>query len=117
AAVQSSMFSLAMPMSVAAIPAETIEQVVVSSARPASSQISEGARAIAKKLGHASSGGFESAFKGSNPTQQEAERLIRNILGDSTSTVAGNKVTNVFNAAGQGVRIENGTNKFIGFLE
>jgi hypothetical protein len=43
--------------------------------------------------------------------------LVRNILGNPTRTIAGNKTIDAYNAAGQGVRIEAGTSKFIGFLE
>ncbi len=41
---------------------------VVSSSTRIKGQATEGAKAIAKKLGHAQSGGYESAFKGIKPT-------------------------------------------------
>jgi hypothetical protein len=104
----------------AAIPAftsSTIDDVVASAARPRSLQIAEGARAIAKKLGHAEKGGYTSAFQGIAPTQANAESLIRSIMSNPERIFYGNKVIDVYNAAGQGVRIEAGSRSFQGFIE
>jgi RHS repeat-associated protein len=98
-------------------PEADIEEVVVSSERMASPQITAGARAIAKKLGHALAEGAKSAFEGNPAAQERAAALIRNIMGNPAKVVNLGKYTDVYNAAGQGVRIENGTNKFITFLE
>jgi RHS repeat-associated protein len=95
----------------------TIDSVVASSESAASSQISQGARALAKKAGHAASGGFDSAFNGVAATKQNASALIRDIMSNPSNVVRGGKTVDVYNAAGQGVRFEAGTNKFIGFLE
>jgi RHS repeat-associated protein len=95
----------------------TIDDVVSSSARAASPQIQAGARAIAKKLGHAESGGYTSAFEGIAPTQANAEALIRTILSSPTTTSFGKRVIDVYNAAGQGVRLNRATSEFITFLE
>ncbi len=95
----------------------TIDDVVSSAARPRSSLITEGARAIAKKLGAAGSGGYTSAFQGIAPTQANAESLIRNIMSNPSRAFYGEKVIDVYNAAGQGVRLQAGTGRFMGFLE
>ena len=95
----------------------TIDDVVNSSARGKNSQITEGARAIAKKIGHAQKEGYTSAFNGIAPTQANAESLIKNIMSNPTHTFQGNKVIDVYNSAGQGVRFETGTSRFMGFLE
>jgi len=95
----------------------TIDDVIASAAQARSAQITEGARAIAKKLGHAESGGYNSAFQGIAPTQANAESLIRNIMSNPSRTFYGDKVIDIYNAAGQGVRIEVGSGRFKGFLE
>lgn len=79
--------------------------------------MTEGARAIAKKLGHAQSGGHTSAFAGLKPTQANAEAIIRSALENPARTFYGEKVIDVYNAAGQGVRFDRATNLFRGFLE
>ena len=94
-----------------------IDNVVASSARGRNSQITEGARAIAKKLGHAQSGGYVSAFKGVAPTQANAESQIRNIMSSPSHVFSGNKVMDIYNAVGQGVRINSQTGAFQGFIE
>lgn len=100
-----------------AVPAAAVEEVVASSGRAASAQAAEGARAIAKKLGRAAREGYDSAFAGIKPTQANAESLIRNILGNPSKVVTLEKYVDVYNKAGQGVRVERGTNRFVGFLE
>ena len=100
-----------------AIDRATISNVVASSEKAASSQISQGARAIAKKAGHAASGGFDSAFNGIPATQQNATALIRDILSNPSAVVKGGMTTDVYNAAGQGVRFQTATHQFVTFLE
>ena len=51
------------------------------------------------------------------PTQANAEALIRETLANPNSVFVGDKVIDVFNAAGQGVRIDRATSTFVGFLE
>ena len=70
-----------------------------------------------KKLGHALAEGVQSAFAGNPVEQARAASLIREIMGSPARVVKLGKYTDVYNAAGQGLRFENGTNKFIGFLE
>lgn len=90
---------------------------VVGSARRLSpgGRIEEGARSLAKKLGHAASGGYSSAFAGVKPTQANAEAIIRSTLESAARTFYGNKVIDVYNAAGQRVRFDRATNAFGGF--
>jgi hypothetical protein len=96
----------------------TVDDVVGSAGRLSpGGQITEGARAIAKKLGHAQSGGYSSAFAGVKPTQANAESIIRSTLENPARTFYGDKVIDVYNAAGQGVRFDRATNVFRGFLE
>jgi RHS repeat-associated protein len=96
----------------------TVDDVVASAGRlRLGGQISEGARAIAKKLGHAESEGFPSAFAGVNPTQANAEAIIRGAMANPAHTFYGDKVIDVYNAAGQGVRFDRATSAFKGFLE
>ncbi|GEM_PF-1683763 len=96
----------------------TVDEVVASSRQlTKGGQISQGARAISKKLGHAASGGFTSAFDGMTGTQEEAEAAIRSIMNNPTRVDHLAKYIDVYNAAGQGIRIEQGTNRFVGFLE
>lgn len=70
-----------------------------------------------KKVGHAQSGGYSSAFAGVKPTQTNAEAIIRSTLENPARTFYGDKVIDVYNAKGQGVRFDRGTNAFRGFLE
>jgi hypothetical protein len=96
----------------------TVDEVVASAGRlRPGGQIGEGARAIAKKLGHAQTGGYTSAFAGVKPTQASAEAIIRNTLEDPVRTFYGDAVIDVYNTAGQGVRFDRATNTFNGFLE
>lgn len=94
----------------------SIDDVIASSTR-LKGQMAEGARAIAKKLGHAERGGYTSAFDGVEPTQANAERIIRETLSKPSRSFYGDNVIDVYNGFGQGVRIERQTNKFMGFLE
>jgi hypothetical protein len=68
-----------------------------------------------KKLGHATSQGFTSAFQGVE--KGSAAAAVRDIMSNPARVVRGGMKTDVYNAAGQGVRFENGTGKFITFLE
>jgi hypothetical protein len=78
---------------------------------------SRGAQSIAKKLGRALREGYKSAFHGSPTTTEEAIRLIRNILSIPARVDNLGKYTEIYNAAGQGVRLEKGTNTFVTFVE
>lgn len=96
----------------------TIDDVAASAGRLCpGGQITEGVRAIAKKLGHAQAGGYPSAFAGVKATQGNAEAIIRSALENPARTFYGDKVIDVYNAAGQGVRFDRATNVFRGFLE
>jgi hypothetical protein len=79
--------------------------------------MTQGARAIAKKLGHAEAGGYTSAFAGIPATQAEAESLIRSILSNPSRIFRGNKRIDAYNAQGQGIRIDVQTGAFNTFLE
>lgn len=57
------------------------------------------------------------AFLGVKPNQANAEALIRSTLENPARTFYGDKVIDVYNAAGQGVRFDRATNAFRGFLE
>ena len=95
----------------------TINDIIMSSSRSRNTQITEGARAIAKKIGHARKGGYKSAFEGIEAIQENANKIIREILSDPKRTFIGTNVIDVYDSLGRGVRFEKGTNKFIGFLE
>lgn len=96
---------------------EIVNSVVESAGRQYNSNISVGARSLAKKLGHAESGGFESAFKGIEPTSENAQTLVKNILTNPSRVIKGNVTTDIYNSAGQGIRIDNSTHKFLYFIE
>ena len=95
----------------------TTIQAVLASSRRAVGQLTEGARAIAKKLGHAEGSGCTSAFQGLRPTQQNAETIIGEIMSSPARTFYGDKVIDIYDSCGRGIRIDAATNKFIGFLE
>jgi hypothetical protein len=61
--------------------------------------------------------GIKSAFEGNPVNQERAAALIRDIMSNPARIVRGGQTTDIYNAAGQGVRIRNGTNEFVGFLE
>jgi 6-phosphofructokinase len=94
----------------------TIDEVVENSQQAASSQITQGARAIAKKLGHAQRGGYASAFQGVAPTQANAESLIRGIMSNPSRVIHKGTAIDIYNAAGQGIRVGSG-NAFVGLRE
>jgi hypothetical protein len=85
-------------------------------ARPASSQISVGARALAKKLGHAESGGYRSAFDGLAATTENAQTAVQQIMSSPSRTVFGNRTYDVYDALGRGARFDKQGN-FVTFLE
>ena len=66
-------------------------------------------------VGHPPAQGYTSAFQ--TVRKGEAAGLVREIMSNPARVVRGSVTTDVYNAAGQGVRFQNGTNKFIGFLE
>jgi hypothetical protein len=95
----------------------SLEVVIRSSERLRMGRITEGARALEKKLGHARSGGFTSAFEGIEPSQIAAERLIRGILRAPARIARGARTLDVYKSKAQGIRILIETNEFLGFLE
>jgi RHS repeat-associated protein len=94
----------------------TVDAVLASSRR-AVGQTTEGARAIAKKIGHAQSGGYTSAFEGVKSTQSNADSIIENIFSNPSRTFYGDKVIDVYDATGRGVRFDTETSFFKGFIE
>jgi RHS repeat-associated protein len=100
-----------------AVASSTADAVLESSGRDASRQITVGARALAKKLGHALAAGYESAFEGIAPTQANAEKVISSILNNPTFVIVQNGAVRAFDKLGRGVRFDELTGKFIGFLE
>jgi RHS repeat-associated protein len=91
--------------------------VAVDTTRAAVGRTTAGARSLGKKLGHGLSQGYTSAFDGIAPTQANAEGLINDILSRPSSTAFGNRSIDAYNAAGQGVRIQARSGRFVGFLE
>lgn len=95
----------------------SVGAVVASAGRAAKlGKISEGARSLAKKHGHAKAGGYESAFAGITPTKENAAALVRQILSHPTEVTVLDKVTDVYSGT-QGVRIRHGSFDFDTFLE
>lgn len=78
-------------------------------------QISVAERALAKKLGHAAAEGSTSAFQGVQ--KGSAAAVVRDIMSNPARVARGAVTTDVYNAAGQGVRFENATGRFITFVE
>lgn len=77
--------------------------------------ISLAERVLDKKLGRAAARGHESAFQGLR--KGNAAAAVRDITSSPARIARGAATTDVYNAAGQGVRFENGTGKFVGFIE
>ncbi len=75
-----------------------------------------GSTALAKKLGHAKSGGYSSAFEGTPTTTAGAQRVLRDILSHPSRTVFGQRSYDVYDATGRGARFSR-SGQFIGFLE
>jgi hypothetical protein len=61
--------------------------------------------------------GYKSAFHGSPITTEKAVALIRDIMSNPARVDNLGKYTDIYNAAGQGVRLERGTNNFVTFME
>ncbi|WP_437591716.1 SpvB/TcaC N-terminal domain-containing protein [Sorangium sp. So ce1000] len=99
-----------------AFAASSIESAAGQMAHPASSQISVGARALAKKLAHAQSGGYISAFEGIAPTIESAQSVVQQIMSSPSRTVFGKRTYDVYNALGRGARFDMQGN-FVTFLE
>jgi hypothetical protein len=57
------------------------------------------------------------AFKGLKASQETAEEVIRDVLGNPSRVQVLDKYIDVYNAAGKGVRFSRTGNKFVGFLE
>jgi CRISPR/Cas system CMR subunit Cmr6 (Cas7 group RAMP superfamily) len=96
----------------------TIDQVIESSRQTRKGgQITEGKRALEKKIGHARAKGYKSAFEGVPFTQENAEKLIRDILVNPKRPFIGDKVIDAYDTLGRGVRFDRITGNFIGFLE
>jgi hypothetical protein len=99
----------------AAFSIEEIEAAIASSRR-LQGMISAGMRAIEKKFGHAGAAGFISAFDGILISQESAEALIEQIMSNPAEIQFLNKYIDIYNAMGQGVRL-NTFYEFVGFLE
>ena len=95
---------------------ESVINAVVESAESSyNSQISNAVRALDKKLGHAASKGFSSAFEGVN--RSDAGSLVRQIMENPARRVTVGNTIRIFNSSGQGVWFNSITNTFIGFVE
>jgi hypothetical protein len=57
------------------------------------------------------------AFQGVARTKEAAIGLIRSILNDPSRVAAGAKTVDIYNASGQGIRLELQTGKFVTFLD
>jgi RHS repeat-associated protein len=90
----------------------TIDEGIASVASPFNKSISVGQRALEKKLGQGAS-----AFRGIQPTTENAEAIVLSILRSPTRTVSGSETYDVYNAAGQGARFNISDNSFVGFLD
>jgi len=83
----------------------------------ASPQIQEGKRAIQKKVGHAASNNYKSAFENIDFTQENAEKLIHEIIDGADVVIIRPYLTKIYNLKGQGISIETQTGKFVGLVE
>ncbi len=91
---------------------------IIKSARVWSSpQIQEGKRAIQKKIGHAKANNYKSAFENIDFTQENAEKLIHEIIEEADVVIIRPYLTKIYNSKGQGVSIETQTAKFVGLVE
>jgi len=86
---------------------------------PPNFKIQQGKRAIGKKLGDAgkSNANFKSAFDGIAITQENAEKLIFDILHNSDVITAGKESIRIYNSKGQGLSIRRYNAQFKGFVE
>jgi RHS repeat-associated protein len=95
-----------------AISSTTIETALATGAEAAGRQGTAAFRALASHIDRG-----DPAFQGVAKTAESALGLIRSILGDPARVAAGQNTVDIYNAAGQGIRLEVGTGKFIGFLD
>jgi len=93
------------------------EDIIVSSRRWKSSQIQEGARAIHKKLGHAEGEAYTSSFNGIKHTQQNAEKLIHEIVEETDVIIIWTNDTKMFTPSGRGICFKTKDAEFVGFME
>ena len=80
---------------------EVVGSIVKSAGDSYNSKISFGERALVKKLGHAQSQGFESAFNEIKPSTENAQSVIKNILSNPARIVKGEVTTDIYNTAGK----------------
>lgn len=90
----------------------TVDDAVNELSAPFNKNLSVGARAIAKKLGQGAP-----AFQGVAPTDANAAAIAQDILENPTYTTFGGQTYDVYNAAGQGIRLRVSDNSFVGFLD
>ena len=90
----------------------TVDDLVRAVDQPYNKALSEGARALAKKLGDQAP-----SFRGIAATDANASAIARDILENPVYTVFGNKTYDIYNAAGQGIRFNVSDNSFVGFLD
>jgi len=93
------------------------EKILITSQKWKSSQIQQGARAIDKKTGHAEAKKTVTEFSNIKPTQQNAEKLIQDIINDADAIVIRRFQTKIYRENGQGLAIATADGKFIGFVE
>ncbi len=100
---------------------DKLNNIIESSRRltPPKFKIQEGKRAISKKIGHAekSDSDIKSAFEGVSITQENAEKLIYDIINQSDAIVGSTKSIKIYNAKGQGIWILRNDISFHGFVE
>ena len=98
--------------SLPAISASTIEAALATGAETGGRQGTAAFRALASHIDRG-----DPAFQGVAKTPESALGLVRSILSDPSRVAAGQRTVDVYNAAGQGVRLEIETGKFITFLD
>ena len=84
-----------------------------------SKQIQQGKRAIQKKQGHAikNNATHKTAFAGIWPTQENAEKLIHEIIKEADAIVLRNDLVRIYRPNGQGLTINTMNGTFDGFVE
>jgi hypothetical protein len=96
-----------------AFTASTVDEALTSAGRlTKGGEISEGARAIAKKQGDGAV-----PFAGLPRTAEQADAIIRDVLANPVHVFRGDRVIDAYNAAGQGVRLRPWDRSFVGFLD
>jgi RHS repeat-associated protein len=95
-----------------AISSSTIDRVVATGAETGGRQGTVALRALSS---HSQRG--DPAFQGVARTAQSASELIRDILQNPSRVAPGQKVVDVYNSSGQGVRFNARTLEFITFLD